>query len=116
VSFPNLIAHPHLEIDVILTNEEEYRLHTPNRSWRRKGWTIQERRLLDVVDTLLIGNADDLAALLPTGLPEPFTTADLAAKLGRPRRAAQQMAYCLRIADVLVAVGKSGNAVEYRIG
>ena len=115
VSFPNLLADPHLEIDVILTHEEEYRRYTPNRSWRRKGWTIEERRLLDVVDTLLISNSDDLAALLPAGLPERFTTSDLAHELGRPRRAAQQMAYCLRIADVIVAVGKSGNAVEYRV-
>ena len=115
VSFPELLAHPHLEIDVILTNEEEYRRHTPNRSWRRKGWSVEERRLLEVVDTQLITNADDLAALLPTDLPEPFSTADLAMKLGRPRRAAQQMAYCLRIADVIVAVGKTGNAVEYRV-
>ena len=115
VSFPDLLAHPHLDIDVILTNEEEYRRHTPNRSWRRKGWTVEERRLIGVVDTLLISNADDLAALLPTGLPEPFSTADLAMKLGRSRRAAQQMAYCLRIADVIVAVGKKGNAVEYQV-
>ena len=115
VSFPNLLADPHLEIDVILTNEEEYRRYTPNRSWRRKGWTIEERRLIDVVDTLLISNTDDLAALLPAGLSDPFTTADLATELGRPRRSAQQMAYCLRIADVIVAVGKRGNAVEYRV-
>ncbi len=115
VSFPDLLAHPNLDIDVILTNEEEYRRHTPNRSWRRKGWTVEERRLINVVDTLLISDADDLAALLPIELPEPFTTADLALKLGRSRRTAQQMAYCLRIADVIVAVGKTGNAVEYRV-
>ena len=116
VSFPDLLANSHLEIDVILTNEEEYRRHTPNRSWRRRGWTTEERRLIDVVDTLLISNKDDLAALMPAGLPDPFTTSDLATKLGRPRRAAQQMAYCLRIAGVIVTVGKSGNAVEYRVG
>ena len=116
VSFPDLLTHPHLEIDVILTNEEEYRSHSPDGSWRRKGWTVDERRLIDVVDTLLIGDTDELAALLPAELPEQFTTADLATELGRPRRAAQQMAYCLRIAGVLVAVGKSGNAVEYRVG
>ena len=61
VSYPDLLAHPNLDIDVILTNEEEYRRHTPNRSWRRKGWTVEERRLIDVVDTLLISDADDLA-------------------------------------------------------
>ena len=115
VSFPDLLTHPHLEIDVILTNEEEYRRHTPDRSWRRQGWTVEERRLIEVVNTLLISSTDDLAGLLPTELPEPFTTADLAMKLGCSRRAAQQMAYCLRVADVTVAVGKKGNAVEYMV-
>ena len=37
VSFPDLLAHPHLEVEVLLTIEEEYRRHTPNRSWRRQG-------------------------------------------------------------------------------
>ena len=115
VSFPELVAHPLLTIDVILTNEEEYRRHTPDRSWRRQGWTVEERRLIEVVNTLLISSTDDLAGLLPTELPEPFTTADLAMKLGCSRRAAQQMAYCLRVADVTVAVGKKGNAVEYMV-
>ena len=115
VSFPHLLDHPNLDIDLILTNEEEYRRHTPDSSWRRKGWTVEERRLIEVVDTLLISDSGDLAALLPTDLPNPFTTADLAARLGKPRRTAQQMTYCLRIADVIVAVSKTGNSVEYQM-
>jgi hypothetical protein len=35
--------------------------------------------------------------------------------LGRHRRIAQQMAYCLRLVDVIVAVGKQSHAVEYRV-
>jgi hypothetical protein len=114
VSFPHLPAHPGLEIDLILTQEEEIRRHVPGRAWRRRGWTVEERRLVEVVDTLLIRDNDDLAALLPAGLPERFTTADLATELGRPRREAQQMAYCLRNAGIIEAVDKRGNAVEYR--
>ncbi|MFV1991302.1 MAG: hypothetical protein ACC652_11240 [Acidimicrobiales bacterium] len=115
VSFPNLVAHPHLEIKVLLIDEEEMRFHTPDRSWRRKGWSIKERRLLDVVDIVTIAANNDLAAFLPAGLPVPFTTADLAAELGRPRRLAQQMTYCLRVAEVISATGKKGNAIEYEI-
>ena len=116
VSFPDLLAHPHLEVEVLLTVEEEYRRHAPDRSWRRKGWTVVERRLVEVVDTLLLRHTEDLSGLLPEDLPETFTTADLAEKLRRPRRAAQQMAYCLRKVGVIVAVGKHGNAVVYRVG
>jgi hypothetical protein len=115
VSFPDLIAHPGLQIHLILTQEEEYRRHTPNQSWRRKGWTVMERRLIDVVDTVMISSPEDLADLLPAGLPETFTTEDLAAALGRTRRSAQQMAYCLRRAGVIIPAGKVGNAVRYQV-
>lgn len=116
VSFPDLMLHPNLAIEVLLTLEEEYRCHTPGRAWRRNGWIVAERRLVDVVDSLLLEHIGDLTALLPDGLPATFTTADLSEKLGRPRRAAQQMAYCLRETGALVAVGKRGNFVEYQVG
>jgi len=116
VSFPEFLIHPHLEVDVLLTIEEEYWVHTPGVAWRRRGWTIVERRLIDVLDSVALNSAEDLTRLVPDGLSETFTTADLAQKLGRPRSAAQQMAYCLRKAGVLVAVGKRGNNVEYRVG
>jgi hypothetical protein len=115
VSFPDLVVAGDLEIEVVLINEEEYRRRTPTRSWRRNGWSIDERRLVDVVDSILIGSTQDLAALLPDGLPDPFTTADLASGLKRTRRTAQQMAYCLRLAGVITATGKRGNAVEYAL-
>ena len=115
VSFPDLVTHAGLEIHLILTHEEEYRHHTPNRSWRRRGWTVMERRLIDVVDTLMISGPEDLADLLPADLPQPFSTRDLATSLGRSRRVAQQMAYCLRRAGVIAPVDKVGNAVRYRI-
>ena len=116
VSFPEFLVHAHLQVDVLLTIEEEYWRHTPGVAWRRKGWAIVERRLIDVVGSLELKDVEDLIRLMPAGLPETFTTADLAEKLGRPRSAAQQMAYCLRKAGVWVAVGKRGNNVEYRVG
>lgn len=116
VSLPEVFVHPHLEVDLLLTIEEEHWRHTPGVGWRRRGWTVIERRLIEVVGSLQLNNAEDLIRLIPDGLPETFTTADLAAKLGRPRGAAQQMAYCLRRAGVCVAVGKRGNSVEYRVG
>ncbi len=115
VSFPDSMAHPGLEVELIMTIEEQYRAHNPDRAWRRKGWTVLERRLVDVVDTFLLTGVDDLLGLLPSGLPEEFTTADLASGIGRPKRTAQQMAYCLRTLGAVVTVGKVGNSVLYRL-
>lgn len=115
VSFPALVAHPGLAIEVLLTHEEEIRRHDATRAWRRKGWVVEERRLIGVVDAVAIAGPGDLAALMPPSLPDVFTTADLADELGQPRRVAQQMAYCLRHAGVTVIAGKQGNTIEYRI-
>ena len=114
VSFPDLIAHPNLTLEVLLTKEDEVRRFDPDRAWRRKGWVVEERRLLEVVERLEIDAPEDLAALLPTEIRPEFTTAQLAGALDCQRRLAQQMAYCLRNAGVIEAIGKEGNAVVYR--
>ena len=115
VSFPELMKDSRLGIEVLLTDEEEERRHQPGRSWRRKGWTVSERRLLDVKDSRRLDDVSDLTALLPNGLADVFTTAALSDGLGQSRRVAQQMAYCLRKMDAIEAVGKRGNAIEYRL-
>lgn len=115
VSFPTLLTESDLEVDIVLTHEEEYRRRTPGKSWRRKGWSVMERRLVDVTGNHLLTSGSDICALLPSGLPVVFTTGDLAKALERPRRAAQQMAYCLRETGMIETVGKQGNAFEYRV-
>jgi hypothetical protein len=114
VSFPELIAHPGLTLELLLIREEEVRRFDGNKGWRRKGWVIEERRLLEVVDRLIVDSPEALASLLPSELPLEFTTADLAAALGGTRRLAQQMTYCLRAVGVIEMVGKTGNAIVYR--
>lgn len=113
VSFPELVAHPGLSVELLFVREEEVRRFDGAKAWRRKGWVVEERRLLEVLDRVVIDSPETLARLLPSDLPQAFTTADLAAALRRPRRLAQQMTYCLRRADVIEMAGKDGNAIVY---
>lgn len=115
VGIPDLFLDDRLEVELLSTIEEEYRHHTPGKSWRRGGWSVRERRLMEVVDSVLLSRVSDLVALLPEGLPYRFTTLDLANEVGRPRRVAQQMAYCLRKMGALNPVGKRGRSVEYEL-
>lgn len=109
VRFPSLIHHPRFALDVLLTREEEVRCDDGRGSWRRKGWSIVDRRLLGVDERIHLEDSGDLRALLPSGLPQPFTTLDLAEGLGVSRRLAQQMAYCLREMGAIEAVGRKGR-------
>ncbi len=114
VSFPHLLTHANFTLDVLLTQEEEVRRYVGKRkAWRRRGWAIEERRLLEVVEQCRFETPADMAKLLPPVLNEPFTTADLAIAIDQPRRVAQRMAYCLRKMDVIMSVGKRGRAILY---
>lgn len=115
VSVADLFAHPRFSLEVLLVREEELRRHEPGRAWRRRGWVVVERRLIDVVERRLFGDACDLLRLLPPGLPGEFTTADLSAALGVTRDLAQKMAFCLREAGVIDGHTKHGRSRAYRV-
>ena len=113
VAFPKLIANPNFSLMLLLIREEELRRYDATRGWRRKGWVTEERRLLEVVDQRLIESTEDMGAFIPSGLPGPFTTSDLAAALGQTRRFAQKMAYCLREMGVIARAGTRARANLY---
>jgi hypothetical protein len=120
VSLPQLLAHPNFSMDVLLIQEEEIRRRDGTRnpqgafgSWRRRGWSTHERRLLQVVGQRRFETPKDMLALVPTTLPEPFTTTDLAEAIGHPLWLAQKMAYCLREMGAISTAGKRGRGILY---
>ena len=116
VSFPTLMAHPDFSIDVVLTLEDQLRHYDHRRAWRRKGWVIDDRVLLEVVETRRFSKPADFIPLLPDDLPPQFTTADLASLLRLSRRLAQRMVYCLRELDLIHEVSRCRRGVLYRRG
>ena len=113
VSFPQLLMDRNFSLEVLLTREEEVRRYDGKRQWRRKGWVIEERRLLAVVARRLFEEPEDWNTLLPEGL-NLFTSENLAEAIGVRRRLAQKMAYCLRMAKVIELKGKRGRSNLYR--
>ena len=111
VSFPSLLAHPNLAIEVPLCREDHVRAPGPTRS--RSGRRTRdpgERRLSEVLDTVVLEGPADVAALIPASLGEPFTTRELGAALGCRILLAQRVAYCMRALGVLGDAGKRGRA------
>ena len=115
IRFPHMLAHPNFCLEVVFIQEEEIWRDDGLGSWRRKHWSIADRRLLGVVEQVVFDTPASFRTFIPPGLPDPFTTADLADARGCPRALAQKMVFCLRQMDILDIVGKRGNAVLYRI-
>lgn len=115
VRFPELVAHPNFSIQVLVTGQEEVRCNDGQGSWRRRGWSIQDRRLVSVSDQVCLPTPQACLAMLPVGLPQPFSSRQLGRALGLQRRLAQQMAYCLRKMGAVGVVGKRRNALLYAV-
>lgn len=116
VSMPVLPADPNFSLEVLLIEEEEVRRREPGRAWRRNGWVVCERRLVEVVERRLFRSPEEVAGLLPADLPQRFTTADIAEACGIRRRLAQRMAYCLRKMEAIERIGNKGRAYLYERG
>jgi hypothetical protein len=116
VSFPSLLSHPHLAVEVLLCREDHVRAPeaTVSRSRRRRR-DPGERRLVEILDRVVLDGPADAAALLPAALGDgPFTTRELSEALGCRTMLAQRVAYCLRALEVLGDAGKRGNAPLHR--
>ena len=114
VHLPTLITRPTFSLEILLIQAEQVLQDDGQGSWRRRGWSVVDHRLLNVVDQALFESPEDLLALLPPALPRPFTNRDLAEALGVRLRLAQKMTYCLRKMGTIDIIGKQGNALLHQ--
>ena len=115
VSIPTLVDHPRFTLEVVLIEEDAKRIHDPTLRRRRGGWSTVDRSIRQVVDRQVFESERDLARLIPANLPDPFTTADLAAQAGISRSVAQKMAYCFRALGTFEAGTRTRGGIQYRL-
>ncbi len=109
IRIPNLISNPNFTIELPLVQIEEFRRNDGKGSWRRKGWSIYDRKLVKVIEKKVFHTPIDFLMLKPTTLKTPFTNAELAYSIEKPLKLAQKMSYCLRKMGILKVIGKKGN-------
>jgi hypothetical protein len=115
VRIPALVAHPNFRIELALVIEEEIRGPVPEGARYRypREWWRLDRRLVEVIETRRIDTPGDLLSLLPLGLADEFTTADIVAATGRSRRLAMRAVYCLERSGAIGRLARRGRFVAY---
>jgi hypothetical protein len=102
IGLARLFPHQNLRLEVLGVEIDEVRI--PRH--RRPGFTVCDRGLRQVVSSVSLVKPDDLWSLLPGGrVAHPFTTRELAERLGRPLAFAQRVAYCFRMAGAVEQIG-----------
>ncbi len=114
ISIPQLIVHPNFSLELLLCEIEEIRVDDGKGSYRRKGKSIADRRLIAVDEKICLNNPEQVMNLFLADIEEPFSTRSLAKKLKLNRSTAQKIAYSLRKMGVIRQTGKHGSSYLYR--
>jgi hypothetical protein len=109
------LGHANLSILILRIDLEEYRLLNGWSRDRKKGSWRDDRIPLDLIDECLLRCPGDYRQLLPGGLGETFSSADLAGCAKVSSRLAQTALRILLAMQVVEIRGKQGRKRLYRI-
>ena len=108
------LRHPNLSVCLLLMEIEEYRLKNGWSQDGKKGSTRCERLPAALESELWLRGPSDYAALLPTELPKPFSSAQLCKIAAKSRSLCQTALHVLHYVGAIERVGKQSNAYLYR--
>ncbi len=115
VHAPSLIKDRNFSLEVLLIEEEEIRCNDGRGSWRRRGASVKDRKLLDVFDRIVFEDSRDFLEFLPKELDGYFTNKVLASKMGISVRLAQKITYCLRKMGAISIAKKKRNELLFQL-
>jgi hypothetical protein len=115
VHTPSLIKNRNFSLEVLIIEEEEVRCIDGKGSWKRRGISVKDRKLLNVFDRIIFEDSQDFLDFLPKELDGYFTNKILALKLGISIRLAQKITYCLRKMGAISIAGKKSNELMFQV-
>ncbi|MBN1531711.1 MAG: hypothetical protein JXA20_03530 [Spirochaetes bacterium] len=110
-----IVPHPNFSLEIVMTEEEEIRRNDGRGSWRRKGKSIRDRRLVRILEKMKFNRPGDYLKILPRGMKQPFSSREVAAALGIGEDLARRILYFFRKAHLVEPAGKEGNLLLYSI-
>jgi len=113
IRIPDLMVSENFILEILMTKEEEIRCKDGKGSWRRKGISIVDRKLIEVVEKITFKEEKDFLRFLPEELPENFTNKHLAKTLKVTVFKARKITYCLRKMNIIKEVGKLKNELIF---
>lgn len=112
---PEVMNDEKFSLEILMIKAEEIRCHDGKGSWRRKGLSIYDKILLNVMQSVVYESKEDFLSFLPNELPQPFTNKVLSKYLDISMSQATRITYCLKKMGLIEAVGKKGNTILYEI-
>ena len=109
-----VLAHPNLTLHLLLFDADEYRMRDGWDKSGKRGSTRAELQPLSLRAEQEVRGPAAYAALLPAGLPDPFTLRELRAAARRSETLCRRAVYTLEKVGALSRAGKRGRELLYR--
>ncbi|MBF0205478.1 MAG: hypothetical protein HQK53_01180 [Oligoflexia bacterium] len=109
----HLVAHPNFSLLLLFIQQADLRLDDGKGSWRRKGVSLLDRKLLGVIGQQELRVPADYLNLLPSTLPSLFTNQELSSKFQLPYRRVSKITYCFKKMGLIAVTGKNGRSLIY---
>ncbi len=110
----SILPDPAITIALSFVEVEEARCDDGKGSWRRKGVSVVNRKLLSVLSMQTLTAPNEYRQFLLLNEESPFTTADIRQKLSVSAPLASRIAYFLRTTQMAEFIGKTGRKHLYR--
>jgi len=115
VYIPLHIMHPNLAIEVLLVEQEDIWVNDGKGSWRRRYWSVEDRKLISIYDRILFSDPEDYLSLLPVGLPGQYSSLDVSNLGGISQALARKMLYSLSRMNLISLASTRNNRKYYSI-
>ena len=114
VYIPELLGVHNFEVEALMVHSEDVLIDDGKGSWRRRRWSIHDRRMLKVVEQKKFQTPIELTCTIPDSLEDGFTTRQLAEKKNISLATSRKMIYCLRKLGLLESDGYRRRAPVYK--
>jgi hypothetical protein len=113
IRIPDLVSEDNFVLEILMTKEEEIRCKDGKGSWRRKGVSIVDRKLIEVVEKITFKEEKDFSIFIPKEIEASFTNKELAKALKITVYKARKVTYCLRKMEIIKQIGKNRNELIF---
>ncbi len=113
IRIPNLFLKDNLSFEVLMIEMEEIWCNDGRGSWRRKGASVKDRKLLRVFERRIFENKADFLKILPETLTDPFSNISLSKAFAIPVSQSRKMTYALKKMGVITCIGKNRNQMLF---
>jgi len=105
VSIAALAGNPNLTIEILFIEDEILWMDDGKGSWRRKGWSLADRWLIDVFELVRMEWPESYLTYIPHSLESGFTNSDLSKAAKMKVGQARKITYCLNKMGLIHCIG-----------